>query len=104
MYQKNYAPNIQNNLLEIANPAFWQVFDQNAEKYGQTTAFQRIANRNNHAVKLNSAGGTTKLQRHLKECTTLTQFQGEPIPKNMPKDATIIVLNWSEAFSIHYLL
>ena len=55
-------------------------------------------------AKWSPVDGTTRLWRHLKECATLAEFQGNPISEQQIKDVALIIINRSQAFSIHYLL
>ena len=43
--EDNYAKDIRDDLLAIANPTFLQVFERATKKYGKTTAAQRMETR-----------------------------------------------------------
>ena len=103
LLDEEIARDLREDLLDQANPTFIQVMDKAAAKYGVVTPAQRIANRNRLVMQWNPSDGITKLWRHLKECATLAQYQGEPIPEHMIKDAALIALNRSQAFPVEYL-
>ena len=103
--EEDYAKDIRDDLLGIANPTFQQVFERATEKYGKTTAAQHTENRNRMTMtKWNPSDEITRLWRHLKNCATLAEFQGKPIAEQQIKDAALIALNKSQAFLIHYIL
>ena len=78
--EDDYVKDIRDNLLGIANPTFQQVFERATKKYGKTTAAQQTETRNRMTnTKWSPADGTTRLWRHLKNCATLAEFQGDPI-------------------------
>ena len=56
------------------------------------------------STKWNPSDGTTRLWRHLKNCATLAEFQGDPIAEQQIKDAALIILNRSQEYPIHYLM
>jgi len=103
--ENDYAKDIRDDLLGIANPTFLQVFERATEKYGKTTAAQRMETRTRlRNTKWNPSDGTTRLWRHLKDCATLAEFQGDPIAEQQIKDAALIILNKSQGYPIHYLM
>ena len=59
--EEDYAKNIRNNLLGIANLTFQQVFECATAKYGKTTATHCTENRNRMIAKWNPSDGTTRL-------------------------------------------
>ena len=89
--------------MAIDNLTFIQVMDRAATKHGIVIPPQRIASRNRLVMQWNLSDGITRPWRRLKKCATLAQFQGEPIPEHMIKNAALIALNQNQAFLVEYL-
>ena len=97
------AQDLRDNVIDIANPSFLQVWDAAVTMWGHTTPSSRAANLETLKAPWHATEGMAQLWRQIKDTVAFAVAANSPIPNEQIVDAALICINRTQAYKQSYL-